>query len=190
MNTALAYEYKDEKPHEIINGEVHMMASPGINHVRINGNLHNIFAKYLDGKTCEPFNQSGVHLSDKDHFIPDEIIVCNPDIVEENFINGVPDLVVEILSPSTAKIDKNEKFLKYEKYGVKEYWIVDPANKSVDVFLLKEGRLVPSGTYISLSEEKFNELSDKDKANILTDIKVSLYDDFVVDVKEIFKRVK
>ena len=190
MESELDYNIQDERPCEIINGEVHMMASPSINHIRINGNLHNIFDHYLNGKTCEPFNQSGVHFSEKDHYIPDEIIVCNPDIVEENFINGVPDLVVEILSPSTAKTDKNEKFLTYEKYGVKEYWIVDPVNKSVDLFHLKDGRFFPSGTYQLLADKKYNELSDKDKANILTEIKVSLYDDFVVNVKDIFRRVK
>ncbi|MBR1397892.1 MAG: Uma2 family endonuclease [Selenomonadaceae bacterium] len=189
MNTAIDYNY-DERPYEIIDGEARMMASPSINHMRINSNIDFAFKKYLKGKTCESFINSNVYFNEDDHFIPDEMIVCNPDIVEENAINGTPDLIVEILSPSTAKTDKNDKFLKYEKYGVKEYWIVDPKNKSVDVYHLKEGRFMPSGTYQLLTDEQFNNLSDKDKVNILTEIKVSFYDDFIVNVKDIFERVK
>ena len=140
MSNSFDYDYKDERSCEIIDGEARMMSSPSINHTRINGNLHSIFSNYLRGKTCEPFNQSSVHFSEDDHFIPDEMIVCNPDIVEENFVNGTPDLVVEILSRSTASQDRNKKFSKYEKYGVKEYWIVDQYIKRVDVYHLVDGK--------------------------------------------------
>ncbi|WP_279233425.1 Uma2 family endonuclease [Desulfofundulus thermobenzoicus] len=63
-------------------------------------------------------------------------------IIEPRRINGAPDLVVEILSPATAYYDLRKKFKVYERCGVKEYWIVDPEEKSVQVFLLKEGRFV------------------------------------------------
>ena len=186
---APAYNYDDES-YELINGESYMMARPTVNHWQISHNIVDIFDTYLKGKSCRPFGEVDVFLSDEDNFVPDAMIVCDPDIIEDDGIHGVPDLVVEILSPSTAKHDKIDKFLKYEKYGVKEYWIVDPVNKSVDVFLLQDGRLVLNGTYQLLSEDKYNKLSDKAKANIFTEIKVSLYDDFVVNVKDIFKRVR
>ena len=189
MNTDVDCVY-DERPYEIIDGEVRMMASPSINHVRINGNLHTIFTQYLKGKTCEPFNQSGVHFSEEDHFVPDEMIVCNPDIVEENFINGVPDLVVEILSKSTAGQDRNKKFQKYEQYGVKEYWIVDQYMKRVEVFHLVDGKFVKFCDAQLYTDEEYKFLSDREKAETVSEIKVSLYDDFVVDVKDIFERVK
>ncbi|SHJ00036.1 Putative restriction endonuclease [Desulfofundulus thermosubterraneus DSM 16057] len=63
-------------------------------------------------------------------------------IIEPQRINGAPDLVVEILSPVTAYYDLRKKFKVYERCGVKEYWIVDPEEKSVQVFLIKEGRFV------------------------------------------------
>lgn len=190
MNTAVAYEYKDERPYEIISGEVRMMAAPSINHIRINGNLHNIFSNYLDGKKCESFNQSAIYLSEEDHFIPDEVIVCNPDIIEENFINGVPDLVVEILSKSTRNVDRDEKFRKYKQYGVKEYWIVDPFMKNVEVFHLIEGKFVKTCDAQYYTEVEYKLLNDKERAAVVSEIKVSLYDDFVVRVEDIFKRVK
>ena len=189
MDTAIDYNY-DERPYEIIDGEARMMASPSINHMRINSNIDFAFKKYLNGKTCEPFNQSGVHFSEEDHFVPDEVIVCNPDIVEENFINGVPDLVVEILSKSTAVKDKMDKFIAYEKYGVKEYWIVDPFIKSVEVYHLIDGRFVRNNVYQLYTEEEFNDLTDEQKSLAKSEIKVSLYDDFIVNVKDIFERVK
>ena len=185
---APAYNY--DESYELINGESYMMARPTVNHWQISHNIIDIFDTYLKGKRCRPFGEVDVFLSDEDNFVPDAMIVCNPEIIEEDGIHGVPGLVVEILSPSTAKHDKIDKFLKYEKYGVKEYWIVDPVNKSVDVFLLKEGRFIPSGTYQLLTDEQFNKLSEKAKSNISTEIKVSLYDDFIVNIKDIFKRVK
>ena len=189
MNTAIDYNY-DERPYEIIDGEARMMASPSINHVRINGNLHNIFDRYLKGKTCEPFNQSGVHFSEEDHFVPDEVIVCNPDIVEENFINGVPDLVVEILSKSTASQDRNKKFKKYEKYGVKEYWIVDQYMKRVEVYHLVDGKFVNFCDAQLYTEEEYKLLNEREKSETVSEIKVSLYNDFIVNVKDILERVK
>ena len=190
MSGALAHSYEDYEYYEIINGEVYMMARPSVNHWRISHRIIDIFDNYLKGKRCEAFGEIDVHLSEDDNFIPDAMIVCNPDIIEEDGIYGVPDLVVEILSPSTVKNDKINKFLKYEKYGVKEYWIVDPKSKSVDVYLLKEGKFALVGTYQHVSDREISKLTDKQKANIMTEIKVSLYDDFVVNVKDIFERVK
>ncbi|WP_334111266.1 Uma2 family endonuclease, partial [Thermodesulfitimonas autotrophica] len=63
-------------------------------------------------------------------------------IIEPERINGAPDLVVEILSPATAYYDLRKKFKVYERCGVKEYWIVDPEDKSVQVFTLKEGKFI------------------------------------------------
>ena len=190
MSSDVALSYQDERPYEMMDGVEYMMASPSVNHMRINSNIDSIFNKYLDGKRCEAFINTNVYFSEEDHFIPDEIIVCNPDIVEDKGINGTPDLVVEILSPSTATDDRNKKLKKYEKYGVKEYWIVDPRNKLVEVYLLKDGKLELDNVYAHITEEERKYLSAKEKAGILTDIKVSLYDDFIINVKDIFKRVK
>ncbi|MBR1397893.1 MAG: Uma2 family endonuclease [Selenomonadaceae bacterium] len=183
--------YKSEREdYEIINGKVYMMARPGIRHDRIQGNIRRAFDNYLKGKTCQAFGEVDVFLSDDDNFIPDAMIVCNPDIVEEKGIYGVPDLVVEILSKSTAVKDKMDKFIAYEKYGVKEYWIVDPFIKSVEVYHLVDGRFVRNNVYQLYTEEEFNDLTDEQKSLAKSDIKVSLYDDFYVNINDVFERVK
>ena len=189
MNTEFAYQ-SDYERYEMINGEIYMMSSPSTNHTRINGNLHSLFKNYLRGKRCEPFDNLNLFLDDENAYIPDEMIVCDPDIVEEDGIHGVPDLVVEIISKSTVRKDKNEKFFAYEKYGVKEYWIVDPFMKCVDVYILKSGKFTDGGHYQFYTDEEFSLLTEKAKNETCTEIKVSLYDDFVVNVKDIFKRVK
>ncbi|MDA7026445.1 Uma2 family endonuclease [Bacillus sp. CLL-7-23] len=62
-------------------------------------------------------------------------------------MSGAPDLVIEIISPATAKIDRLDKRLTYQRSGVKEYWIVDPANQSVEVYLLENGILELNNVY-------------------------------------------
>ena len=181
---------EEREDFELINGQVYMMASPKATHVRINGNLHGIFDRYLDGKRCEPFSNFNVFFNEDDHFIPDEIIVCDPDIIEEDAVHGAPDLVVEILSKSTARKDRAEKFFAYEKYGVKEYWIITPETKSVERYLRKDDRLILDNVYSIYSDLEWNMLTESKKAAAKFEIKVSLYDDFVVQLKDIFKRVK
>ena len=61
-------------------------------------------------------------------------------IVTNNDVEGAPDLIIEILSPSTQRTDKREKYKLYQEFGVQEYWIVDPNNKSIDVFSLENNR--------------------------------------------------
>ena len=78
--------------------------------------------------------------SDTTVFEPDIIVVKDTSMVGENSIAGVPDMLVEVLSPSTAHYDRTVKYGFYQKAGVKEYWIVDPDEKLVDVFLLQNGR--------------------------------------------------
>ena len=189
MNDLAYSDLEYYEPYEIINGETYMMSSPKRNHVRINGNIHGIFDRYLDGKRCEPFSGFNVFFSEKDHFIPDEVIVCDPDIVDDNAINGTPDLVVEILSKSTARKDRAEKFFAYEKYGVKEYWIIVPETKSVEVYLRKDDKLVLDNVYSVYTEIEWKLLSEKQKADAKFEIKVSLYDDFIIPIQDIFKRV-
>ncbi|MBR1398384.1 MAG: Uma2 family endonuclease [Selenomonadaceae bacterium] len=189
MNSAFAYKY-DNNDYEIINGEIYMMAKPSMNHQRIAGNIYSKFKQHLKGKRCEAIIDQDVHLSENNNFVPDVMIVCDPEIVEDDGIHGAPDLVVEILSPSTARRDKNEKFFAYEKYGVKEYWIVSPEAKSVDVYLLKDGKFVLDDVYSIYPDYEMKRLSDEEKAEVKYSIKVSLYDDLEVPLVDIFERVK
>ena len=188
MSGALAY--KDEyDAYELINGEVYMMARPAFNHMRIESNVFGLFDRYLKGKRCEAFFEPNVRLSEEDQFIPDVAIVCNPEILNDPWIDGVPDLVVEILSPSTARNDKFRKKAAYEKYGVKEYWIVDPLNRTVEIYHLIDGKFELGGFCVDYRPRDLELLSEREKAETQTKIKVSIYDDFIIDVADVFEDV-
>ena len=180
----------DNEDHEVINGQVYMMSRPNTNHMKVEGNIYTAFNNYLKGKSCVPFNETDVFFDDDNNFVPDVMIVCDPDIIEDDGIHGVPDLIVEILSKSTARKDRAEKFFAYEKYGVKEYWIVTPETKSVEVYLRKDDKLVLDNVYSIYTDREWNKLSEDRKAAAKFEIKVSLYDDFVVKLEDIFNRVK
>ena len=167
MSGALEYQQEYET-YEQINGREYMMARPTVNHSRIARNIVGIFDRHLIGKTCEAFGKTDVYLSDKDYIIPDAMIVCNPDIITKKRIAGVPDLIVEILSPSTSRRDRLEKLRLYKKYGVKEYWIVDPRGKSVEVYLLKEGSFELENVYYPYSDEEWSEMDDEERAEAET----------------------
>ena len=187
MNLAYKEENND---YEVIDGVIYMMSRPNTDHMTVEGNIVTVFKNYLKGKKCRPFNEVDVFLSEKDNFVPDVMIVCNPDIIEKKGIYGVPDLIVEISSPSTARRDRMEKFFKYEKYGVKEYWLVFPEEKRVEVYLLKEGKFELDDVYSIFEDYEWDKLTDEQKAEVKHEIKISLYDDFYVKLDDIFEDIK
>ena len=79
---------------------------------------------------------------------PDISIVCDPDKLDEIGCKGAPDLVMEILSPSTARQDRFVKFRLYQRAGVREYWIIDPDGKTVQVYHLEDGIYIAADVYI------------------------------------------
>ena len=152
-----AYSYKeDNEDYEIIDGVTYVMSRHNTDHMTIEGNIFNTLKNYLKGKRCRAFNEIDVFFSDDDNFVPDVIVVCNPEIIEENGIHGTPDLVVEISSPSTARRDRMEKFKAYEKYGVKEYWIVSPQEKRIEVFIRKDDKLILDDVYSIYKDFEWN----------------------------------
>ena len=190
MGAALAYR-EEYDAYELINGQEYMMARPSFSHMRIEGNIFGAFDRYLRGKKCKAFFEPNVRLSDKDQFIPDVVIVCNPEILNDPWIDGVPDLVVEVLSPSTAKNDRFNKKALYEKYAVKEYWIVDPYSRTVEVYHLVEGKFELDDFYVSYRARDWENLDAKEKAEAEAHhtIKVSLCDVFMVEVGDVFRNV-
>lgn len=178
---------------ELIAGkEVCMSPRPAIKHDRIQSNVMMIFKRYLWKKRCEAFGEVDVWLDEENHFVPDAMIVCNPDIIGEQHIEGAPDLVVEILSPRTYQRDWTIKKDVYAKYGVREYWIIDPNTKIVAVHVLKDGQYELIGSYHPYTEEDLAEMDEEDRAEAKTQLrlKVSLYDDLVIEAADIFERVK
>ncbi len=142
----LAFE-GDERM-EIINGEIVMMSSPLTIHQRMLGEIFKQLAVFLDGKPCEVFSapldvrlfeKAGDDPKDVDTVVqPDSLVVCDKNKIDTKGIKGAPDLVVEILSPSTYRHDCLVKLNIYQQAGVREYWIVDPETKTVKVFLLDD----------------------------------------------------
>ena len=130
---------------EIINGEIFLMASPFRVHQEISGELFRQLANFLEGEKCRVyaapfavrlFEKDGDNPEDVDTMVePDITVVCDKDKLDKHGCKGAPDMVIEILSPSTRRHDRLVKLGLYQQAGVREYWIVDPENKSVQVFL-------------------------------------------------------
>ena len=97
-----------------------------------------------------------------------------------------PDLVVEILSPGTAKRDRAHKKDVYEQCGVPEYWIVEPTSKSIETYLLQDGRYTLDNIYFYHSAEDMQYLTDEEKAALVTEFKCHLYDDLIIRLDDIF----
>ncbi len=189
--------YKNEVPgtdndvrFEKINGIPVAMSPASMNHLRISFNISRIFSDFLYGKPCEAFGDNAeVHLNEKDRFIPDCIVVCNRDIIKPDGVYGAPDLVVEILSPSTARRDKIYKKNAYEKAGVKEYWLVDQKNRSIDVYILRDGAFVLDNVYSLYPDYELEKMSEDEKDAIVTEFKCSLFDELTISLEEVFREL-
>jgi len=187
MNDNLAYQ-DDYVIEEMIDGKVYLMSPPPASrHIFVAGNIYKVFSYYLEGKKCKAIPDGmALFITDKDYFVPDFMIVCNPDIIQEDGVHGAPDLVVEVLSPSTAQNDRSRKMKVYERCGVKEYWIVDPANKMVEVYLLRDGAYVWESTYILYPDYIWKHMKEEERAAVVTEFKCSLFDDLTIRLEEIF----
>jgi Uma2 family endonuclease len=125
--------------YELINGEILKKAAPTPLHQLISGRLYFYLFQYIKQKNIgEVFTAPvNVYLHELSHILPDLIFVSNENkhIIDlKDGIFGVPDLVVEIISPSSVYKDRMLKNKDYEQAGVKEYWLVDSKNQSVEVY--------------------------------------------------------
>lgn len=165
---------------EIIEGIPYMMAPPSRIHQEVLGELFRQISNYLLNKPCKvytaPFGvrlPSGNEKSDLEINTvvePDIVAVCDHSKLDEQGCKGAPDLIIEIISPSSVKNDMLKKFNRYEKAGVKEYWIVEPNGKIVTVFVLGE-----NGKYGR--PEVYSEDNE---------IQVSIFNDLKIDLKPVF----
>lgn len=124
-------------PCQLINGELIMSPSPSPYHQAVLGNLYDVFKAYAKSYNGAVFFAPlDLYIDKHNVFQPDLIFLSgeNKKIVSAKGIEGVPDLVVEIISPSNIFTDRNQKKSAYQKIGVQEYWIVDPANKTLEVY--------------------------------------------------------
>lgn len=165
---------------EIICGEVVMMSPPpSTTHQEISFELCRQLGNYLKGKQCKAypapfavrlFEADGDRPEDVDTMVePDISIICDRRKIDKHGCKGAPDMVVEILSPSTQRHDRFVKFSLYQRAGVREYWIIDPDSKTVQSFILEDGHY---------SVKEFGTAGDKIKVNVL--------EDCVIDLAELF----
>lgn len=167
---------------EVLEGQIISMApSPLPEHQDISMQLSIEFGSYVRGKNCKAFaapidvylfedaNKEWMDDRVRNWLIPDLIVVCDPNKIKRNKIIGAPDLVIEIISPSSAKIDRMDKRLAYQQAGVNEYWIIDPANQIVEVYLLKGQSLELANVY------------DKEDA-----VPVHVLENLTIDLRNVF----
>ncbi len=182
-----SYTYADyllwrfEERVELIRGKILKMSpAPNTNHQRFSMNITKQFILNFKHQTCQlffaPFDvRLPIPSAKKDSTVvqPDLCIICDETKLDEQGCNGAPDLVVEILSPGNTKHEMQTKFELYEESGVKEYWIVEPANKTVLVYSLQNNK------YIGLKP-----FSDD------ADIESVLFPDMKVNLRDVFWNVK
>ena len=138
MDKSLTYE-EDLTPH-LIQGKV-LITPHSLNHNRAARNIFRLFDNYLDGKDSEVFSWGvTLFLTAMHRLLPDMMVVCERDKIRNDGVHGAPDLVVEVLFPRTAYRDWGYRMELYAKGGVREYWLVSPAEESVEVYLPEEGR--------------------------------------------------
>jgi len=125
---------------EIIDGVAHnIVPAPSLKHQKISMNLSIVLGTALRNSTCTPFHApTDVVLSEENVVEPDVFVVCDPTKMTERCVRGAPDLVFEIISPSSTKKDRLDKRRLYERFGVKEYVLIDPDGPCVERFLLDE----------------------------------------------------
>lgn len=188
--TELSYNY--EEPYEILNGKIfYMTPRPSTDHNKVIRNLIIIIGNYLKGKDCQLFSDGvDVFLDDDNNVIPDLMIVCNTNIIKKKGIYGAPDLVVEVLSPSTTANDRGYKKELYEKHEIKEYWIVDTNNKSIDAYLLKNKKYVLDNVYSIYPNYLLEKMKEEEIKKIKTEFKISLFDDLTIDLQSVFANIE
>ena len=159
----------DER-YELIDGELILVASPREIHQRILKILFRMIVAAEDsGLGWVYFAPLDVVLTEHNVVQPDLLFISKDrlDIITAANVQGAPDLVVEILSPSTSRLDRSRKRELYERHQVKEMWLVDPEDRKISVLLLKDGKLDVVGEYgegQSFSSATLGELSiDLDK---------------------------
>ena len=175
--------WPDSERWELIEGLAWAMSpAPKSRHQEVAGQLFTDLKVFLRGRPCKvfiaPFDvllpAGGERDDEVDTVVqPDLSVFCERSKITERGARGAPDLVIEILSPSTAKKDLNEKFRLYEKHGVREYWVVDPSAWSVWAY-----RLEAEGGYDS------GEL--RDRLGDVSPIASSVLEGFAVDPVKLF----
>lgn len=129
----------DDGRGELIDGVIFNQASPSVSHQLIQTAVASLLNAHIwnHGGSCDVFTSPldvRIERNDRTVLQPDVLVICNNDLYKDDKVWGAPDLVVEVLSPSTQDRDLGVKYLKYRSFGVREYWIIDPMKERVIVY--------------------------------------------------------
>lgn len=137
--------WPEQVRYELIDGIAYLMAAPDTAHQEVVGEIYVQLRNALHGKPCRPFiapfdvrlPRPGQRDEDTDTVVqPDVLLICDPEKLDRRGARGAPDLVVEVLSPSTAGHDQVLKRRIYERAGVREYWLIHPTDRVLTVYRL------------------------------------------------------
>ena len=137
--TDFIYQLPDGERAELIDGQIYDMAPPSSTHQRIAGELYTEISNYIKSKkgTCVPYIAPfAVFLNNdnKTYVEPDISVICDKSKITEKGCMGAPDWVIEVVSPSSKKMDYMIKLIKYKNAGVREYWVIDDKKDRVTVY--------------------------------------------------------
>ena len=179
--------YKEEPRTEIIDGQKVTQSPPSSMHEYAVDNIYTIFSRYLRGKPCRVFSSNlAVYLEDGEVYEPDVKVVCDRSKIKPDGIHGAPDLVVEVLSPSTGFYDRGRKMRVYERNGVREYWIVEPVSQTVDQYVLEDGRFLLRNSCTLTEEVNVHLLSEERRAVLVKEFPCALFEDLTVSLEKVF----
>lgn len=163
------YALPEGKRAELIDGQIYYMAPPNRNHQTIARELFSSINSYIKSKggSCESFfSPFAVFLNgnDTNYVEPDISVICDTSKLNDKGCIGAPDWVIEIVSPSSRRMDYFTKLFKYRTVGVREYWIVDPDRNRITVYDFES------------EDTRDYTFSDSVKANIYDDLYINFYD--------------
>ena len=168
-------KFDDENRYEVIDGKLYMMSSPNTMHQTLIGEIFGQLRDYFKGKTCEAYIAPLDVDFDKKigksiNFVqPDIFVICDKNKKGKNQILGAPDFIIEIISPSDEGKDRFEKYHLYLSNKVREYWIIDSINKTIDTYILDGDKY----------EHEEYRITDK--------VRVSIFNDLVIDISKTYK---
>ena len=141
--------WDDDIRYELIDGIPYAMAGASRAHQEIASEIHGQLYMFLRGEPCKsyipPFDVR-LNAESYDDIVvqPDIMVVCDMDKLDDKSCIGSPDMIVEVISPSSKRHDKETKYQIYQNAGVREYWIIDPAEQTVEAHVLESGKYIKS----------------------------------------------
>ncbi len=144
---------------------------------------------FMEHKNGYVFGNVDVYFDDENIFVPGAVVVLKEHeqiLAQRDMVRGAPDMVVEVLSYSTRKKDLGIKKDTYEAQGVREYWIIDPWAKIVDVYLLRDGKYFLSGEYMLPDEKDLEFMTDAERAEVKSEVPVSIVDGLTIPLEFVF----